>query len=243
MNSDERPVGRGWLRNLPLIVILCVAVAGYLTLRDELSFETLRAHRDALLAFRDENLLGLAALFVLTYVLIVGFSLPGASVASVTGGFLFGLAMGTVLNVISATIGAAAIFTAARWGPGTWVSGRLETSGGRTGRLMARLRENEVSVLFLMRLTPVVPFFLANLLPALVGVKFRNFLLTTALGIIPGALIFTSVGVGLGTVFDRGEMPDFSLLWEPKILLAIAGLCLLAALPIVIRAVREREDP
>ena len=120
---------------------------------------------------------------------------------------------------------------------------RLEAGEGRTKRLMQRLRENEVSVLFLIRLTPVVPFFLANLLPALVGVRFRNFVLTTALGIIPGALIFTSVGVGLGAIFDRGEMPDLSLLWEPRVLLPLLGLCLLAALPIAIRAIRGRKEP
>ena len=80
-----------------------------------------------------------------------------------------------------------------------------------------------------------------NLLPALVGVKFRNFALTTVLGIIPGALVFTWIGVGLGEVFDRGESPDLSLLWEPQILAPLLGLSALAALPIVIKALRGRK--
>lgn len=233
---------RPFSRHLPLIIIACVAVTGALTLGDLLSFETLRANREALLAFRSENLFGMALAFVAVYVAIVAFSLPGAAVASMTGGFLFGLAAGTALNVVAATIGACAIFLAARWGLGASLTARLEASDGTVKRLKDGLRENEISVLFLLRLVPAVPFFVANLLPALVGVKFRNFVLTTALGIIPGAIVFTWIGVGLGEVFDRGETPDLSLLWEPHILGPILGLCALAALPIVIKALRGRKE-
>ena len=87
---------------------------------------------------------------------------------------------------------------------------------------------------------PAVPFFVANLLPALVGVKFGNFLFTTALGIIPGALVFTWIGVGVGEVFDRGDTPDLSLLREPHVIGPILGLCALAALPIVVRLLRRK---
>ncbi|TNF63108.1 MAG: TVP38/TMEM64 family protein [Rhodobacteraceae bacterium] len=229
---------RSWTRRLPLLVILAVAVVGALTLGDAISFETLRDNRAALLAFRDSHFGLMAAGFVLAYVVIVAFSLPGAAVASVTGGFLFGLATGTALNVAAATIGAALIFQAARRGLGEALTARIEASEGRIKRLRQGLRENEISVLFLLRLVPAVPFFVANLLPALVGVRFRNFLWTTALGIIPGALVFTWIGVGLGEVFDRGESPDLSLLWEPQVIGPILGLCALAALPMVIKALR-----
>ncbi|MHA6263272.1 TVP38/TMEM64 family protein [Arenibacterium sp. CAU 1754] len=233
---------RGWKRHVPLIVILVVAVLGYVTLRDYLTFETLRNNRETLLAIRDQNLIGMAAAFVATYVLIVAFSLPGAAVASVTGGFLFGLALGTMLNVTAATIGAAVIFLAARWGLGATLSAKLDASEGTLKSLKNGLRDNEISVLFLLRLVPAVPFFVANLLPAMVGVGLWNFVWTTALGIIPGAIVFTWIGVGLGAVFDRGETPDLSLLWEPHVIGPILGLCALAILPIVIKAVRGKKD-
>ena len=232
----------GWARHVPLLVILAVAVAGFFTLGDYLSFDTLRDNRAALLAYRDQNLFGLAAAFVGIYVAIVAFSLPGAAVASVTGGFLFGLVLGTGLNVMAATIGAAMIFLAARWGLGAALTARLEASDGAVKRLKDGLRENEISVLLLLRLVPAVPFFVANLVPALVGVMFSNFVWTTALGIIPGAIVFTWIGVGLGEVFDRGENPDLSLLWEPYIIGPILGLCALAALPMVIKALRGRKE-
>lgn len=241
-DSDNTHQRRGVVRHLPLVMIAVVALIGAFTLRDYLSFETLRDNRDALLAFRDANFVGLAAAFIGLYVVIVAFSLPGAAVASVTGGFLFGLATGTVFNVLAATVGASLIFLAARWGLGAALTARLEASDGKLKTLKDGLRNTEIEVLFLLRLVPVVPFFVANLLPALVGVKFRNFLFTTVLGIIPGALVFTSIGVGLGQVFDRGETPDLSLLWAPHVIGPILGLCALAALPIVIKAVRGRKE-
>ena len=207
-----------------------------------LSFDTLQTHREALLGFRDANFAGIVALFLGAYILIVAFSLPGAAVASVTGGFLFGLWLGTTLNVLAASIGAIAIFWAARLGLGRVLSARIETSDGTLKNIKNGLHNNEISVLFLMRLVPVVPFFVANLLPALVGVRFVNFALTTVLGIIPGALVFTWIGVGIGEVFDRGERPDLSLLWEPQVIGPILGLCALAALPILIKAIRGRKD-
>lgn len=241
--AAEASDGRSWRRHLPLAVIALVALTGAFTLNDYLSFDTLRDNREALLAFRDGNYAMLAAGFVAVYAAVVAFSLPGASVASVTGGFLFGLAAGSVLNIVAATVGAVGIFLAARAGLGRAMAARLDASAGSVARIRDGLRKNEISVLFLMRLVPVVPFFVANLVPALVGVRLRNFVFTTALGIVPGAVVFTSIGVGLGEVFDRGESPDLSLLWEPQVIGPILGLAALAALPIVIKAVRGRKEP
>ena len=241
-DSPSKDISRSrFARHLPLLAILVVAAIGTYALRDTISFETLRAHRVGLLDFRDQNFAGLAGLFVAVYVLIVAFSLPGAAVASVTGGFLFGLAPGTTLNVLAATIGASVIFLAARWGLGEMLSARIEASQGRLKRLQAALRENEISVLLLLRLVPAVPFFVANLLPAMVGVRFFTFLWTTALGIIPGAVVFTWIGVGVGEVFDRGETPDLSLIWAPHVIGPILGLAALAALPILVKTLRGQK--
>ncbi|WP_371223937.1 TVP38/TMEM64 family protein [Roseovarius sp. 2305UL8-3] len=239
VTPQERP---SLLRHAPLAAILTAAVVGYFTLGDYLSFETLRENREALIAFRDSHFIALVAAFIAIYFTIVAFSLPGAAVASVTGGFLFGLGLGTAFNVTAATLGAIAIFLAARAGLGRSMAAKMEASNGTLGKLKKGLAENEISVLFLLRLVPVVPFFVANLLPALVGVKFVNFVWTTVLGIIPGAIVFTWIGVGLGEVFDRGESPDLSLLWSPQIIGPILGLAALAALPIVIKAIRGKKD-
>jgi uncharacterized membrane protein YdjX (TVP38/TMEM64 family) len=157
-------------------------------------------------------------------------------VATLTGGFLFGVFPGALFNVTAATIGASALFLAARWGFGERLAARLDASEGRVRQLREGLRENELSVLFLLRLVPAVPFFVANLLPALVGVSLGRFVFTTFFGIIPGALVYTWVGAGLGEVFARGGTPDLGIIFEPQILGPIAALCALAALPILLRA-------
>jgi uncharacterized membrane protein YdjX (TVP38/TMEM64 family) len=240
--TDTTKPKPGLLRHLPLVLIAAVAIIGGVTLGDYLSFETLAEHRESLIAFRDQNYLGLVLAFVAVYVTIVAFSLPGAAVMSVSGGFLFGLTFGTMFNVISATIGATAIFMAARWGLGASLSAKMDASEGRIKQLKQALHDNEVSVLFLLRLVPAVPFFVANLLPALVGVKMWNFVWTTALGIIPGAIVFTWIGVGVGEVLARGESPDLSLIREPYIIGPILGLCVLAALPIIIKTLRGGKE-
>lgn len=238
--SDEK--AKSWTRHAPLAIILLVAVIGYVTLRDHITFDTLRDNREALLAFREAHFLLMTLSFLGVYIIIVAFSLPGAAVASVTGGFLFGLVLGTAFNVLAASIGAMVIFLAARWGLGQTLAARIETSEGTLKHLKEGLHDHEISVLFLMRLVPAVPFFVANLLPALVGVKLVNFAVTTVIGIIPGAIVFTWIGVGLGEVFDRGETPDLSLLWEPQVIGPILGLCALAALPILIKTIRGKKD-
>ena len=227
-----------WLRRLPILVILGAALIGVVALRDDLSFATLARHRDDLLAFRDAHYIWAVLGFLAGYVAIVSLSLPGGTVATLTGGFLFGLFPGVFFNVLGAGTGAVLVFLAARTGFGEALARKLETAGGKAARLPARLRENEWSVLFLMRLVPLVPFFIANLVPAFVGTSLFRFAVSTFVGIIPGALVFTSVGSGLGEVFARGEAPDLGIIFTPPVLLPLLGLAALAALPMLLRAVK-----
>ncbi|MCH2250583.1 MAG: TVP38/TMEM64 family protein [Cognatishimia sp.] len=232
----------GLAKRLPLIAILVVAAIGAFTLRDYLTFETLRDNREALLAFRDANYFATVAVFMLAYVVIVAFSLPGATIATLTGGFLFATFPGALFNVTAATIGAILIFMAARWGLGERLAAKMEGSEGAVKKIKDGIDANQWSMLFLIRLVPAVPFFVANLVPALVGVPLNRFAISTFLGIIPGGVVYTSVGAGLGEVFARGETPNLGIIFEPQILLPILGLCALAALPIVIKALRGQKD-
>lgn len=230
-----------FLRRLPLIIIAVVAVLGAVFLRDYLTFEALSDNREALLTFRDSNYLLTVLVFIAAYVVIVGFSLPGATIATLTGGFLFATFPGFLFNVTGATIGATAIFLAARWGFGEKLGARLEGSEGIVKKIKDGIDENQWSMLFLIRLVPAVPFFMANLIPSFLEVPTRRFVISTFFGIIPGAIVYTSVGAGLGEVFARGETPNLGIIFEPFILGPIIGLCVLAALPIVIKAVRGKK--
>ncbi|MDP4032381.1 MAG: TVP38/TMEM64 family protein, partial [Pseudorhodobacter sp.] len=124
-----------WLKRLPFMIILAVAVLGAFLLRDQISFEALARQRDVLLAYRDSNFLLASLAFVVGYVVIVAFSLPGATIATLTGGFLFGLFPGVLYNVSAATMGAVGVFLAARAGFGADVAARIEEKGRAAARL------------------------------------------------------------------------------------------------------------
>lgn len=237
-DSPRNPI----LSKLPLIAIVVVAIIGAFTLKDYLSFDALRDNREALIAFHDSNYLLTVLAFVGIYIVIVAFSLPGATIATLTGGFLFATFPGFLFNVIAATIGATLIFQAARMGFGDKLGAKLENSDGAVKKIKDGIDENQWSMLFLIRLVPAVPFFVANLVPSFLEVPLHRFVISTFLGIIPGSIVYTSVGAGLGEVFARGETPNLGIIFEPHILFPILGLCVLAVLPIIIKAVMAKKE-
>lgn len=239
MSDAKPPMTSNLKKLLPLIALAAVALAAFIGLKDYLSFETLRDNRDWLLAWRDDNYVLAALTYVLIYVAAVAFSIPGALIITLAGGFLFGLFAGTLFTVIGATIGATLIFLAAKFGLGDRLFSSLKDGSGRLAKMEAGLREDELSYLFLMRLVPAVPFFVANLAPAFLGVKLRTYVLTTFFGIIPGTAVYTWVGSGLGDVFSRGETPDLGIIFQPVVLGPILGLCALSALPILLKFFRK----
>jgi len=226
--------------NLPLIIIIVMAAFAYWQFGDYLSFQALSDNREALINWRDSNYLIAAVTYVAIYIAVVGFSIPGGVFLTLGGGFLFGVVFATLLTVVGATLGAVAIFLAAKTGLGNALQSKLEGNGeGRLAKMQAGLKENEISYLFLMRLVPAVPFWFANLAPAFLGVNLRNYIFTTFFGIMPGTAVFAWVGSGLGEVFAQGGTPNLGIIFEWQILGPILALSALSALPIVLKKIRK----
>lgn len=240
-NREELPPPRaGWARWVPFAVLLSGAVLFFaLGLQDYIGIEQLKAHREALTdwVLRYGLVAGLA--YALAYAAMTAFSIPGGAIATIVAGFLFGLWLGTLIVLVGATIGATALFLAARTALGDLLRRR---AGGALKRMEAGFRRDALSYLLVLRLVPIFPFFLVNLVPALLGVSLRVFVIGTFFGIIPGTLVYASVGNGLGALLDRGESPDLGIIFEPEILLPILGLAVLASLPIVYRRWRDRKE-
>ena len=239
MTMTHDTSSKGLPRWLPFAVIAVGAASAFYFLGDTLSFEALADNREALQQFRDDNYLLTALAYIALYVVIVAFSIPGATIATLAGGFMFGLAAGTGLTVIAATIGASIIFLAAKWGFGEKLSAKMDASEGAIKSFHDGLKENELSYLFLIRLVPAVPFFVANLLPALVGVGLGRYVFTTFFGIMPGTAVYTWVGAGLGEVFASDETPNLGIIFEPHILGPLLGLGALALLPVLVKRFRK----
>ena len=201
-----------------------------------ISFEALKENRSDISDFRDENFILSIILFWLFYFLLVVFSLPGAAVASVSGGFLFGLNLGLLINVTAASTGATVLFILVRYGLKSFkYSQSNDFDNNFAVKIKNGLIQNQVSIMLILRLVPLVPFFLANILPALVGVRLFNFIWTTVIGIIPGGIVFTWIGAGVGEVFDRNEYPNIELLFTPAILGPLLGLAALILIPMILR--------
>ena len=227
-------------RVVPATLILIGTIAFVaLDLHRYLSFEELGRHRDALLWWRDDHRALAVLVFMSLYVLAVALSVPGAIWLTIAGGFLFGVVAGTAYAVVAATLGACAVFLAARYLVGDVLRAK---AGPGVRKLEAGFREHALSYLLVLRLIPIVPFWLVNLVPALVGVSLRTFFFGTALGIIPGSLVYTCVGNGLGVVIDQGGTPDLGIIFEPEILTPIMGLALLALSPVFYRRLKQRKS-
>ena len=224
------------LRKVVIILLLIIATFGLIFFSEWISFEALKENRAEISEFRDKNFTLSIVIFWVFYVILVVFSLPGAAVASVSGGFLFGLGAGLLINITAASTGAALLFLLVRYGMASFKYIKSNTLNSNfVIQIKNALVTNQISIMLTLRLVPVVPFFLANILPALVGVRLFNFIWTTIIGIIPGGIVFTWIGVGVGEVFDRNEYPNFELLFSPVILGPILGLVALLLLPMIMR--------
>ncbi len=224
------------LRKTVVIFLLIIAVVGLIFFSEWISFEALKKNRTDISEFRDKNFILSIVIFWLLYVLLIVFSLPGAAVASVSGGFLFGLNLGLIINVTAASTGATVLFILVRYGLKNFKYNQSNNFDNNfAGKIKNALMQNQISIMLILRIVPLVPFFLANILPAIVGVRLFNFIWTTIIGIIPGGIVFTWIGVGVGEVFDRNEYPNIALLFSPAILGPLLGLAALILFPMILR--------
>ena len=178
-------------------------------------------------------------LFVALYIAAAALCLPGASLLTMAGGALFGTVAGAAASAFGATLGAVVLFVAARRAMSGWLRRRL---GASLEPLRAGLEQDGFHYVLALRLIPLFPFWLVNLAPALLGMRLAPFALATGIGIVPGSLVFASLGAGLSDALlqdaiSAGRPPDLT----PGLLLPLAGLGILALLPVGWKRLRRRN--
>ena len=217
-------------RFLPLLLIaLGLFCFFYFKLYTYLSFESLKENRETLLEWTLKRPIISALIYIGIYVLATALSIPGATILTLAGGFLFGLYLGTVYVVLSATVGACLLYLSVKTALGNTLA---EKAGGFVSRMEAGFNKNAMSYLLFLRLVPLFPFWVVNIVPAVLKVPIRIFITATFLGIIPGSFVYVLVGNGLGSVFDRNETPNLKIIFEPQILSPMIALGVLALVPI-----------
>lgn len=260
MTADDRApsVGRSksriWRLGPLAVVVAVAAVVLAMGWHRELSLETLVRSQGALKDFVSTHGIGAVAAFVAIYVAVVTLSLPGGLYLTITGGLLFGALGGAIASFIGATLGATSLFLIARTAFGERLVPR---AGPRAERLAEGFREDAFSYLLFLRLVPVFPFFLVNLVSALAGVRLAPFVVATAIGIIPATAAFSLVGAGLESVVavqaeshraclaagrsDCHVAFDLNTALTPSMIAALAGLGVLALIPVAVKRLRARR--
>lgn len=232
----KRPL---WLRFAPLIVLVCGTIAFFaMGYHRYISFEQLREHHGALAAWIAARGIWAPVLFALAYAVLTAFSIPGGAVATIVGGFFFGLVTGSIAVVIGATIGSTLVFLAAKSALGDFLRRKSE---GWLKKMKDGFQEDAFSYLLVLRLIPLFPFWLVNLVPAFLGVELRTFVIATFLGIIPGSVVYVSLGNGIGALLKTGGTPDFGIIFEPAILLPLIGMAILALSPVIYKKFKRRK--
>jgi uncharacterized membrane protein YdjX (TVP38/TMEM64 family) len=233
--------GGDWRRWLPVLVLV-VAVAAFfaLGLGRYLTWDAFREHRQSLLDWiaREGTLAALG--FILVYTTVAALSVPGGAVLTLASGFLFGTWLGGLYSLIGATIGGSIIFLIAR----TALGGLLrERAGPALRRVEAGFQEDGASYLLFLRLVPLFPFWLVNLVPAFFGVSLRTFVLCSFFGMAPATFVYAGVGSGAGALFDAGETPDLRIVLQPRVLLPLVALAVLALVPVVYKKLKRERAP
>ena len=243
-DRNEKPTRALLKRLAPLFVVAGGLLAGYaLGLHEYLSLTFLSESRDVLRGFVAQNPVLAPLGFAVLYALAVAFSFPAASILTLFAGFLFGWLLGGALVAVAATIGASAVFLAARGA----LSGVLaQKIGGRVSRMARGFEDDAFNYLLVLRLAPIFPFWVVNIAPALFNVSLRTYATATFLGILPGTFAYAYLGHGLDSVLvaaaEAGREVTLGDLVTPQLTLAFGALALVAAIPVVVKKLRRSPD-
>lgn len=235
--------------------VFIVAMLCGLYFHNDVSLENFRTHHEAIQQWVTLHPFSAALATIVFYAVVAALSIPIGSLLTIFIGFTFGAQLGTILTVIGATLGATALFLFVRELAGslrgglagdlakrfrflgTW-SRWMEKAKRRYGSSVAfsALETQAFFYILFLRLVPVFPFWLVNLIAAFFKVRLAPFVAATAIGIIPGTFVFALLGSGLGIAFQRGEMVDLSAAISPQLIGGLVGLGFLALIPPLFQA-------
>jgi uncharacterized membrane protein YdjX (TVP38/TMEM64 family) len=243
LTTAKGPGGPGSLaRFAPLLALAAVAAAAWFGGLPHMLSPAALAHEQAQLhALATAAPIASLAAYVLAYAVITGACLPLALMLSLAGGLIFGPWIGAVAVLAGATGGAVLTYVATR---SAFAPALLARAGRdpRLGKVMAGFGRNAFSYVLTLRLAPFVPFALVNVAAGLAAVPVRAFALGTLAGGAPAAIVYSSLGAGLGGSLGS-ERSLAAALHSPQLLLPLAGLAILSLIPLLVRRLGRRQRP
>lgn len=227
-----------------ILVVLFLAISWLAGWFEHFSLSNLIMNREDLANYASDNMFVAMASYILIYAALVAISFPGASLLTIGAGFVFGGFAAGILTVFGATAGAVIIFSIARSSFGDFLARK---AGPFVSKMVDGFNRDAFNYLLMIRLTPLFPFWVVNIVPALLNVRLLPYAVATFLGIIPGTFAYSFVGAGLGSVIQAQEAAnpgcanagtceiDPSSLITPQIIWAMLGLAAISVLPVLIR--------
>ena len=209
---------------IAFIGLLLVGVASffYFDLGQYLTLETLKANQTAFSDYYQNNPALAILIFVCIYISVTALSLPGATILTLGGGALFGLGIGLAAVSISSTIGATLAFLAARY---LFKSDIQQKFGSKLKTINEGIEKEGLFYLFTMRLVPVFPFFLINLVMGLTPMRIAPFFLVSMVGMLPGTAVYVNAGTALAEIETLGDILSMKMILS----FALLGVFPLAA--------------
>lgn len=219
-----------WLKNGMLLIILIVAIYLYqfYGLGQYLTLENLKIHQNELSEYYAQNSLFVILSFTATYIISVAFSFPGASILSLAGGAIFGFKLGTIIVSLASTVGA----TFAFWGARYFFKDVVEKKFRNKFELINNgVKKEGILYLFSLRLIPIFPFFLINLLMGLTTMPTYTYFWVSLIGMLPGTLVYINAGTQISKITTLKGILSPSILFS---------LVLLGILPIISKFIIDR---
>ena len=212
---------------LSLVALFAAALLAYFVfdLGDYLSLAYVQSQLEGMQGYTQEHFVLAVSLYFTAYIVLTALSIPGAVVVTLLGGAVFGLLWGTVLVSFASTIGATLAFLSSRWLLHDWVQARF---GSSLGAINVGVARDGAFYLFSLRMVPVFPFFLVNLLMGLTPIRVSTYFLVSQVGMLLGTAVYVNAGAELARI------DSLSGLVQPSLILSFA---LLGILPWVARGI------
>jgi uncharacterized membrane protein YdjX (TVP38/TMEM64 family) len=228
------------MRYIPLIFIIVLAALAYsLGFTDYLSLKELTKHHVKLKSYVTTHSFSAPLLYILFYIALTALALPVDTFLVILGGYLFPEPYALIYVTIGASTGATLLFLSAKSAFGDlffkWASPFLK-------KMERGFKENAVSYILFLRLTPIFPFWLTNISPAFFGVPLFTYYWTTVVGVIPFAFVFTQAGAGLYTIMNAHQELTVDKFFNSNMKIALFGLGILAFVPIVLRRIFRNHE-
>lgn len=212
---------------LLITIALLIGIFFYFDLQQLLTLDNLKSQQKTIVSYRNDHPVLATAIYTLVYIAVTGLSLPGATILTLAGGAVFGLLWGTVLVSFASSIGATLAFLAARFLFRDAVNARF---GHQLKQIDTGIARDGAFYLFTLRLVPLIPFFVINLVMGLTILKTRTFYWVSQAGMLAGTLVYVNAGMQLA------KIESLSGILSPAL---VGSFALLGVFPIIAKKIME----